>query len=135
MTQSRKLKRFKGRPVKTTDPTVEEWIEDAKASSDSKGLTKEKTALSLLGHLAGEARRERRRNQEQPRANLCSTPESFWGWGEPPQLQQQFLSYHQFCALVEHKIVTTDERPIKILHLRVPPHQWQEVKDYIQKSL
>ena len=38
--QSRKLERFRGRPVKTTDPTVEEWIEDAKASSDSKGLTK-----------------------------------------------------------------------------------------------
>ena len=39
VTQSRKLERFKGRPVKTTDPTVEEWIEDAKASGDSKGLT------------------------------------------------------------------------------------------------
>ncbi|KAL9967436.1 hypothetical protein ACROYT_G025658 [Oculina patagonica] len=34
VTQSRKLERFRGRPVKATDPTVEEWIEDAKASSD-----------------------------------------------------------------------------------------------------
>ena len=40
-----------------------------------------------------------------------------------------------FCDLVEHKIVTADERPIKIPHRRVPPHQWQEVRDYIQKSL
>ena len=40
-----------------------------------------------------------------------------------------------FCDLVEHKIMTTDERPIKIPHRRVPPHQWQEVRDYIQKSL
>ena len=40
-----------------------------------------------------------------------------------------------FCDLVEHKIITTDERPIKIPHRRVPPHQWQEVRDYIQKSL
>ena len=40
-----------------------------------------------------------------------------------------------FCDLVEHKIVTTDERPIKIPHRRIPPHQWQEVRDYIQKSL
>ena len=40
-----------------------------------------------------------------------------------------------FCDMVEHKIVTTDERPIKIPHRRVPPHQWQEVRDYIQKSL
>ena len=28
-----------------------------------------------------------------------------------------------FCDLVEHKIVTTDERPIKIPYWRVPPHQ------------
>ena len=62
VTQSRKLKRFKGRPVKTTDPTVEEWIEDAKASSDSKGLTKEKTALSLLLGVKGE---EIKSNPEQ----------------------------------------------------------------------
>ena len=59
---------------------------------------------------------------------------------------QQVLSRYQstfskddddlgFCDLVEHKIVTTDERPIKIPHWRVPPHQWQEVRDYIQKSL
>ena len=53
MTQSRKFERFKGRPVATTDPTVAEWIEDAKAPSDSKGLTKKQTALYLLEHLAG----------------------------------------------------------------------------------
>ena len=40
-----------------------------------------------------------------------------------------------FSDPVEHKIVTTDERPIKTPHRRVPPHQWQEVRDYIQKSL
>lgn len=40
-----------------------------------------------------------------------------------------------FCDLVEHKIVTTDDKPIKVPHHRVPPHQWQEVRDYIQKSL
>ena len=58
VTQSPKLERSKGRPVKTTDPKVEEWIEDTKASSDSKRLTKEQTALYLLEHLAGEGRRE-----------------------------------------------------------------------------
>ncbi|KAK3737241.1 hypothetical protein QZH41_010870 [Actinostola sp. cb2023] len=40
-----------------------------------------------------------------------------------------------FCDLVEHQIVTNDERPIKIPHRRVPPQQWTEVRDYIQKSL
>ena len=40
-----------------------------------------------------------------------------------------------FCDLVKHKIVTTDDKPIRVPHRRVPPHQWPEVRDYIQKSL
>lgn len=39
------------------------------------------------------------------------------------------------CKLVEHKIGLIDDRPIKIPHQRVPPHQWDEVREYIQKSL
>ena len=39
-----------------------------------------------------------------------------------------------FCDLVKHKIVTTDDKPVKVPHRRVPQHQWQ-VRDYIQKSL
>ena len=58
VTPSRKLERFKGKPAQGTDPSVEEWIEDAKAICESKGLKKEQTALFLLEHLAGEARRE-----------------------------------------------------------------------------
>ena len=100
MTQSRKLETFKGRPVKTTDPTVKEWIKDAKASSDSKGLTKEKTALSLLGHLAGEGRREILGGRG---AEIKSKPEQIYavllrvfGAGDSlPQLQQQLFSYRQ----------------------------------------
>lgn len=59
-------------------------------------------------------------------------------------LQQVIGKYHttfskddddlEFCNLVEHKIVTTDERPIKIPHRRVPPQQWKEVRDHIQKA-
>ena len=61
------------------------------------------------------------------------------------RLQQVIGKYHTtfskddddlgFCNLVEHKIVTTDERQIKIPHRRVPPQQWKEVRDHIQKSL
>ena len=40
-----------------------------------------------------------------------------------------------FCDLVKHKIVTTDDKPIRVPHRRVPPHQWPDVRDYIQKSL
>ena len=99
VTQSHKLERFKGRPVKTTDPTVEEWIRDAKASSDSKGLTKEQTALYLLEHLAGEARceilgrgDEIKSKPEQIYAVLLKV---FGNRDSLPQLQQQFFSYCQ----------------------------------------
>ena len=99
VTQSRKLERFRGRPVKTTDPTVEEWIEDAKASSDSKGLTKEQTSLYLVEHLAGDARREILGRGDE----IKSIPEQIYavllrvfGDGDSlPQLQQQFFSYRQ----------------------------------------
>ena len=40
-----------------------------------------------------------------------------------------------FCDLVKHKIVTKDDKPIRVPHRRVPPHQWPEVRDYIQKTL
>ena len=60
------------------------------------------------------------------------------------QLKQTIVKYQAtfskddddigLCKLVEHKIDLIDERPIKIPHRRVPPHQWDEVPDYIQKS-
>ena len=36
---------------------------------------------------------------------------------------------------MKHKIVITDDKPIGDAHRRVPPHQWQEVRDYLQKSI
>ena len=61
------------------------------------------------------------------------------------QLQQTLSKYQTtfskddddigLCNLVEHKVDLTDDRPIKIPHRRVPPHQWDEVREYIQKSL
>ena len=44
--------------MRGSELSVEEWIEDAKAICESKGLKKEETALFLLEQLAGEARRE-----------------------------------------------------------------------------
>ena len=97
--QSRKLERFRGRPVKTTDPTVEEWIEDAKASSDSKGLTKEQTSLYLVEHLAGDARREILGRGDEIKSNpeqIYAVLLRVFGDGDSlPQLQQQFFSYRQ----------------------------------------
>ena len=97
--QSRKLERFRGRPVKTTDPTVKEWIEDAKASSDSKGLTKEQTSLYLIEHLAGDARREILGRGDEIKSNpeqIYAVLLRVFGDGDSlPQLQQQFFSYRQ----------------------------------------
>jgi transposase InsO family protein len=40
-----------------------------------------------------------------------------------------------FCGDIEHRIRTNDDQPVKIAHRRIPPHQWSEVRDYLQKAL
>jgi hypothetical protein len=39
------------------------------------------------------------------------------------------------CDLVEHRIHTNDDMPIKVPHRRIPPHNWDEVREYLRKSL
>ena len=99
VTPSRKLERFKGKPVKGTDPSVEEWIEDARATCESKGLKKEQTALFLLEHLAGEARQEILGRGDEIKSNpeqIFAVLLRVFGDGDSlPQLQQQFFSYRQ----------------------------------------
>ena len=40
-----------------------------------------------------------------------------------------------YCDLVSHRIATEDDRPVKLPYRRIPPHQWDEVREYISKSL
>jgi hypothetical protein len=40
-----------------------------------------------------------------------------------------------FCDAVKHKIITTDDIPVKLAHRRIPPQQWEEVREYLAKSL
>ena len=40
-----------------------------------------------------------------------------------------------FCDLVEHRIPTNDDNPVRVPHRRIPPHQWDEVRNYLQTSL
>ena len=40
-----------------------------------------------------------------------------------------------FCDKISHAITTTDDVPVRLPHRRIPPHQWAEVRDYLQKSL
>ena len=40
-----------------------------------------------------------------------------------------------FCDKIEHQINLTDSIPVKVPHRRIPPHQWPEVREYLQQSL
>ena len=73
---------------------MEEWIEDAKASSDSKGLTKEQSALYLVEHPDGEARDEnfgQDRVKGDPEQIYAVHLRVFGDVDSLPQLQQQFF--------------------------------------------
>jgi transposase InsO family protein len=39
------------------------------------------------------------------------------------------------CEGVTHVIRTTDYNPVRVPHRRIPPSQWPEVRDYLQKAL
>ena len=39
------------------------------------------------------------------------------------------------CNDIPHRIYTKDDVPVKMPHRRVPPHHWQEVRDYLQQCL
>ena len=47
---SRRLDRFKGKPVSTSDPSVEEWIRDVKVHLASRRVEGEKAVLFVLDH-------------------------------------------------------------------------------------
>ena len=39
------------------------------------------------------------------------------------------------CDVVKHRIHTTDNIPARLPHRRIPPQQWEEVREYIRTSL
>lgn len=97
---SRRLERFRGRPEKTSDPTAQEWIEDARASLDTyQGAEKEKAAF-LLQHLTGNARTEilaRNDVKEDPK-KILDTIEKTFGDGDVDdlsKLQERFYTFKQ----------------------------------------
>lgn len=40
-----------------------------------------------------------------------------------------------YCDKIQHKISLVDDRPVRVPHRRIPPHQWEEVREHLQKSL
>ena len=55
---SRKLERFRDRPEKAADPTVEEWVADIKGHLSSRQLQAADQAPFIVDHLVGKARQE-----------------------------------------------------------------------------
>lgn len=40
-----------------------------------------------------------------------------------------------FCDKIKHTIPLSDDTPIKVPHRRIPPHEWQEVREHLEKLL
>ena len=40
-----------------------------------------------------------------------------------------------FCPDIKHHIRTTDDIPIRLPHRRIPPNQWEEVREYLKSSI
>lgn len=99
VTTSRKLDRFRDKPVKSSDPEIDEWIEDVRSQLQLRELDKKGKALFVIDHLAGQARREilgrGPKTSEDPEEIFTVLRRVFGGGSELPDLQQQFYSYRQ----------------------------------------
>ena len=38
-----------------------------------------------------------------------------------------------YCDVFNHRMVMTDNIPVKDPHRRIPPHRWNEVREYKRK--
>ena len=97
---SRRLDRFKGKPVTASDPSVEEWIRDVKVHLASRSLEGEKAVLFILDHLAGKARldiigRLDSMGKDDPDTVFSSLRNTLGDGDTIPQLLQRFFSYTQ----------------------------------------
>jgi hypothetical protein len=40
-----------------------------------------------------------------------------------------------YCDAIKHRILLNDNIPVKVPHRRIPPHQWNEVREYMRKAI
>ena len=40
-----------------------------------------------------------------------------------------------YCDAIKHRILLHDNIPVKVPHRRIPPHQWNEVREYMRKAI
>ena len=98
ISKDRKLQKFSGRPVKETDPSVEEWAEDV--SYHIKNISGNEAQIEFLyDHLQGQARDEVRTRaateRDTPTKILGILQELFQDADSIAQIQQQFFQRDQ----------------------------------------
>ena len=96
---SRKLERFRDRPEKATDLTIEEWMADIKGHLTSRQLKEADQAPFVVDHLVGKARQEvlgRGTAVSMNARTIFEVLTKVFGDGNSlPQLQQRFFAYQQ----------------------------------------
>ena len=99
VTSNRRLERFRDKPEKTSDPEINEWIEDVRSQLSVRKLDTKGQALFVIDHLAGKARQEilgRGGPTIGDPEKIFVVLRKIFGIGEElPHLQQLFYSYQQ----------------------------------------
>lgn len=99
VTTSQKLERFRDKPVKSSDPEVEEWIQDVQSQIDLRKIDTRAQAVFILDHLAGSARQEilgRGKPTTDDPMKMFSVLRMVFGAGEElSTLKQKFYTYRQ----------------------------------------
>lgn len=112
--KNRKLEKFSGRPIKDTDPTAEEWIEDA--IHHLKTITGSDAQVEFLyAHLQGQAKDEIRIRSETEKSSATKILDiirtTFQEAETVGQLQQRFYQRNQ------HKGETLQEYSLVLLKI------------------
>ncbi|XP_071797656.1 uncharacterized protein [Asterias amurensis] len=96
-TSGRRLDRFRGKPEKTTDPSILERVSDVTGQIAARELKGKDAVAFVIDHLAGKARQEilGRGSCDDPEAIFKVLLKVFGDGNTLPQLQQKFFSYCQ----------------------------------------
>lgn len=99
LTQTRRIDRFRGKPEKSTDITVDEWVDDIQSILATRRYSLRDQAAFIIENLAGEARREiigRGSDIREDPDKIISVLLKVFGDGDDlPQLQRRFFGYKQ----------------------------------------
>ena len=94
----RRLDRFRGKPEKPGDPSVQEWVSDVRGQLAARQVREEDGAAFIIDHLAGRARQEilGRGDSLKSPDDILRVLLKVFGDGETlPQIQQKFFSFRQ----------------------------------------